>query len=375
MIALLPIRNVLLLLSWGCLSASISPVVVAFTPLSIAFSKPRSSRLHSSAAASASSATTTISSSTPNQPEQTTTIAFSKYHGLGNDFILIDNRDQSEPRLTPAQAAQLCDRNRGIGGDGVIFLLPAPENDDMNFDYRMRIYNSDGSEPEMCGNGIRCLAQFLFDLEGNNKDDSSSTTTSYRIHTLAGPIVPVLNTNDNVITVDMGEPILSAAQVPTTLTPNTPDDAVVLQSYTDEVTGKEWTLTCVSMGNPHAIVFVKDLKNRQEFDLLVDGPRLETAPIFPAKTNVEFVQVLSPTHLQMQVWERGAGPTLACGTGACALTVAAMLAHQIPRPANVGEQVRVTLPGGDLLIEWRVDDNKVYMTGPATFVFQGTAQV
>lgn len=379
MIASLSIRNVFLLLVWSCLSASISPVI-AFANVGGGGRRPvafeRSSRLHSSSAASATTKTTSpSSSSSANQLEKTTTIAFSKYHGLGNDFILIDNRDQSEPRLTPAQAAHLCDRNRGIGGDGVIFLLPAPE--DTNFDYRMRIYNSDGSEPEMCGNGIRCLAQFLYDLEGNKEQtsDDESTSTSYRIHTLAGPIVPVLNTNDNVITVDMGEPILSASQIPTTLAPNAPDDAVVLQSYTDEVTGKEWTLTCISMGNPHAIVFVQDLKNKQEFDLSVDGPRLETAPIFPAKTNVEFVQVLSPTHLQMQVWERGAGPTLACGTGACALTVAAMLAHQIPRPANIGEQVRVTLPGGDLLIEWRVDDNKVYMTGPATFVFKGTAQV
>jgi diaminopimelate epimerase len=286
----------------------------------------------------------------------TSTVAFSKYEGLGNDFILIDDRDKKEPSLTPKQAERLCDRNFGVGGDGVIFALqPPPES---NYDFAMRIYNSDGSEPEMCGNGIRCLAQFLKDL--------GAKAGSYNIHTLAGDIVPVMN-DDSTITVDMGEPILKASKVPTTLEPNDELDSVVEQTY--ECNGKTWKISAVSMGNPHAIIFVDDLE--KDIDFGSDGPALESATdAFPARTNVEFVQVMAPDHLKMKVWERGAGPTLACGTGACALTVAAIRAGKIPR----GGKVRVTLPGGDLFIEW-ADDNKVYMTGPATFAFEGKAVV
>lgn len=282
----------------------------------------------------------------------TSTIAFSKYQGLGNDFILIDNRSQTEPSLTPEQSARLCDRNFGIGGDGVIFAL-SPTSDD--FDFAMRIYNSDGSEPEMCGNGIRCMAKYLQDL--------GESSTTYRIQTLAGPIVPVMN-DDGTVTVDMGEPILEAAKVPTTLEPNAEFDSVVEQTYT--LSGKTWKITAVSMGNPHAVIFVNNLDT--DIDFTVDGPALEAADVFPAKTNVEFVEVLSENHLKMKVWERGAGPTLACGTGACALVVAAVRAGKIPR-----QPTTVTLPGGDLSIDWRESDNKVYMTGPATFAFEGNA--
>jgi diaminopimelate epimerase len=287
-------------------------------------------------------------------------IDFSKYEGLGNDFILIDDRDKSEPSLTPEQAERLCHRHFGVGGDGVIFALQ-PSSD--AYDFKMRIYNSDGSEPEMCGNGIRCLAQFLKDLG----QDSST----YQIQTLAGTIVPVMN-DDGTITVDMGEPILQASKVPTTLAPNADGDSVVEQSY--DCNGKTWQISAVSMGNPHAIIFVDDLN---DIDFASDGPALEKADAFPAKTNVEFVQVVSDNHLRMKVWERGAGPTLACGTGACALTVAAIRAGKIPRSRddNTSNRVRVTLPGGDLFIEWRESDNKVYMTGPATFCFAGQAKL
>jgi diaminopimelate epimerase len=289
-------------------------------------------------------------------------IAFKKYEGLGNDFILIDDRDKATPSLTPDQSKRLCDRNFGVGGDGVIFALKAEDNDE--YDYRMRIYNSDGSEPEMCGNGIRCMAKFLQDLLG---EDAKS---SYKIDTLAGPIIPVLNA-DGTVTVDMGAPILEASLIPTTLPPNADDGvSVIEQSYTVPENGKTWKITTVSMGNPHAIIFVDDL---DAINLEREGPPLETAPVFPAKTNVEFVQVCTDTHLKMKVWERGAGPTLACGTGACALTVAAIRAGKIPG----GNPVRVTLPGGDLVIEWKQqkDNNKVYMTGPATFAFEGRAVV
>ena len=281
-------------------------------------------------------------------------ISFRKYEGLGNDFILIDDRDKDAPSLTPEESKRLCHRNFGIGGDGVIFALQPKVSD---HDFAMRIYNSDGSEPEMCGNGIRCMAQFLKDL--------GEEQNSYRIETLAGTIIPVMN-DDGTITVDMGEPILKGAEVPTTLASNFELDSVVEQEI--EANGKKWKVSAVSMGNPHCIIFVDDLE--ADVNLSVDGPALETHPAFPAKTNVEFVQVLAPDHLKMKVWERGAGPTLACGTGACALTVAAIRAGKIPRAGPC----RVTLPGGDLFIEWKESDNKIYMTGPATFAFAGVAK-
>lgn len=255
---------------------------------------------------------------------------------------------------------RLCNRNFCVGGDGVIFALKAPEGGE--YDFTMRIYNNDGSEPEMCGNGIRCFAQFLKDL--------GEDAQSYRINTLAGPIIPVMNA-DRTITVDMGEPILDGPTVPTTLTPNAEHNSVLEQTHM--CNGKEWKISMVSMGNPHAIIFVNDLET--DIDFSSDGPALESdRSVFPSKTNVEFVQVLSPTHLKMKVWERGAGPTLACGTGTCALVVAAIRAKKIPRH-SIGESVRVTLPGGDLFIEWRETNNKVYMTGPATLSFKGTASL
>ncbi|KAL3906780.1 MAG: hypothetical protein SGILL_009136 [Bacillariaceae sp.] len=288
--------------------------------------------------------------------EAPTLVEFSKYEGLGNDFILVDDRDRDAPSLTPEESEKLCDRNFGVGGDGVIFALKPPAGGD--YDFRMRIYNSDGSEPEMCGNGIRCFAQFLKDL--------GADAESYKVDTLAGPIIPIMN-NDGTITVDMGEPILKAVDVPCTLEPNAEHESVVEQTL--ECNGKTWKVTAVSMGNPHCIIFLDDLE--KDIDFESDGPALESnIEAFPAKTNVEFVQVMSNTHLKMKVWERGAGPTLACGTGACALTIAAIRAGKIPS----GKKVRVTLPGGDLFIEWNKDtDNKVFMTGPAVFSFQGKA--
>jgi len=280
-------------------------------------------------------------------------VGFSKYEGLGNDFILIDDRDKSEPSISEGQAEKLCDRNFGVGADGVIFALKPPSEE---YDFSMRIFNSDGSEPEMCGNGIRCMAQFLKDL--------GEDATTYNINTLAGKIIPVMN-EDGTITVDMGEPELVASKVPTTMEPNHDGDSVVEQDL--ECNGKTFKVSTVSMGNPHAVIFVDDLEN--DIDFQVDGPALESHPAFPARTNVEFVQVMSPDHLKMKVWERGAGPTLACGTGACALAVAAIRAGKIPGGGNT----RVTLPGGDLFIEWNESNNKVYMTGPATFSFEGNA--
>mmetsp|Transcript_82387 Transcript_82387/g.233130 ORF Transcript_82387/g.233130 Transcript_82387/m.233130 type:complete len:334 (+) Transcript_82387:157-1158(+) len=284
-------------------------------------------------------------------------VGFQKFHGLGNDFILVDNRDSKEPKLTPEQAAAMCDRNFGIGGDGVIFALPgdAIKMESGEADYTMRIYNSDGTEPEMCGNGIRCMAKYLDVLEGE-----THAGKTYTISTGAGPIVPVMSESGSV-TVDMGCPILEGPVVPTTLAPTMDGEQVVNAPIS--VAGQDWEVTCVSMGNPHAIVFVDDV---DALDLAGVGPQFETAPEFPAKINTEFVQVMSPTHLKMKVWERGAGPTLACGTGACALTVAAILAGKTSE-----RTCTVSLPGGDLVIEWREENNRIYMTGPADYVFEG----
>ncbi|MCL1469420.1 diaminopimelate epimerase [Argonema antarcticum] len=275
-------------------------------------------------------------------------IEFTKYHGLGNDFILIDNRTLSLPVLTPEEAIKLCDRHFGIGADGVIFALKGQDGTD----YTMRIFNSDGSEPEMCGNGIRCLAQFIAELEGISSQDSE-----YRIHTLAGVITPKLRRDGQVI-VDMGLPRLLAAEIPTTLCSG--DEKVVNQPL--EVDGKSWDVTCVSMGNPHCITFVEDVA---AIPLETVGPKFEHHSVFPQRTNTEFIQVVGQDYLKMRVWERGAGVTLACGTGACAALVAGVLTGRCDRKATV------ELPGGPLEIEWSEVDGRVYMTGPAEKVFTG----
>lgn len=275
-------------------------------------------------------------------------IEFTKYHGLGNDFILIDNRALTEPKLTPDQAIAWCDRHFGIGADGVIFALPGQDGTD----YTMRIFNSDGSEPEMCGNGIRCMARFLADLE---TAETGKFQEKYRIQTLAGIITPKFESNGQ-ITVDMGEPRLLASEIPTTLT----GEKVIDQPL--EVAGKSWNVTCVSMGNPHCITFVDDVA---AIELEKIGPLFEHHPVFPQRTNTEFIEVVRSDYLKMRVWERGAGITLACGTGACASLVAGVLNEKCDRRATI------ELPGGCLDIEWAAD-GRIYMTGDAEKVFSGS---
>jgi diaminopimelate epimerase len=275
-------------------------------------------------------------------------IAFSKYQGLGNDFILIDNRRSDIPFIEPDEAISWCDRHFGIGADGVIFVLPGQNG----CDYTMRIFNSDGSEPEMCGNGIRCMAKFIAELEGK-----IDTEVTYKIHTLAGTMVPQV-LSDGQVQVDMGEPRLTAAEIPTSL--EMVDDKVVDRSI--EVDGKTWSVTCVSMGNPHCMTFVEDVK---AIPLETIGPKFEHHSVFPQRTNTEFVQVIRPDYLRMRVWERGAGITLACGTGACATVVAGVLTGKSDRACTV------ELPGGCLHIDWSLADNRIYMTGPAELVFTG----
>ena len=274
-------------------------------------------------------------------------IEFTKYHGLGNDFILIDNRSSSQPVLTPEEAVKLCDRHFGIGADGVIFALPGEDDND----YSMRIFNCDGSEAEMCGNGIRCLAAFLADLEG------AHSPITYRIHTLGGVITPQLMP-DGQVKVDMGIPKLLAGEIPTTICP---DNEKVID-YPLEVALKSWKVTCVSMGNPHCITFVEDVAS---IPLEAIGPQFEHHPAFPQRINTEFIQVVDRNYIKMRVWERAAGITLACGTGACASLVAGVLTERCDRAATV------ELPGGCLQIEWSEIDQHLYMSGPAERVFIG----
>ena len=283
-----------------------------------------------------------------------TEIHFAKYQGLGNDFILIDNRHSETPVMDQDMAKKMCDRNFGIGGDGVIFALP-PTN---GSDYTMRIYNSDGSEPEMCGNGIRCLARFVAQKDGE-------APRSYKVHTLAGIMVPEVR-EDGQVCVDMGEPTLEASNIPTTLASTKNDGSVVKQKL--EVCGQEWNCTCISMGNPHCVVYstTQGMIEVDSLDLPALGPVFESNPVFPAKTNTEFVEVVNPGYVKMRVWERGAAETLACGTGACATVVAGVLEGLVNR------ECVVELPGGPLEIRWNEGDNHVYMTGPAELVFSGT---
>ena len=278
-------------------------------------------------------------------------LQFSKYQGLGNDFILLEGRsgqlsaEVCEP--DPAWVRRLCDRRFGIGADGIILALPPLAAGEL----RMRIFNADGSEAEMCGNGIRCLARFLADSDG----DGAGRT--WRIETAAGMIIPTLLA-DGQIQVDMGRPCLQPEQVPTTL----PMGAAGLPQGEVELDGRRLALAAAGMGNPHVVVPVDDL---EQIPLERWGAVLEVDPLFPAKTNVHFLQVLSPSRLQIRVWERGAGPTLACGTGACATLVAA---HLLGFAESTAE---VLLPGGPLTISWPARSGSILMTGPAEAVFDG----
>lgn len=247
----------------------------------------------------------------------------------------------------------MCDRNFGIGGDGVIFALPPTDGTD----YTMRIYNSDGSEPEMCGNGIRCLARFVAQKDGDDP-------RPYKVHTLAGIMVPEIRA-DGQVCVDMGEPILEASRIPTTLLPTGEESSVVKQTL--QVCNQEWNCTCVSMGNPHCVIYStsQGMLDVAFLDLKTLGPAFESNAVFPAKTNTEFVEVVHRNYVKMRVWERGAAETLACGTGACATVVAGVLEGLTDR------QCTVELPGGPLEINWNEEDNHVYMTGPAELVFTG----
>ena len=272
---------------------------------------------------------------------------FSKWHGLGNDFIIIDGFKTTIENYSQ-MAVAMCDRHFGIGADGLVTVLPSQTGD-----FKMQIINSDGSEAAMCGNATRCVARYLYENGFTGK-------TCIDLETKAGIVRPELIFADQVIRsvrVDMGEPRLERRHIPMT---GNPDDHCINQKMT--VQGQDYYITAVSMGNPHAVVFVEDVL---KINLPTVGPLLETHSCFPGKANIEFAQIIDADTIKMRVWERGAGITMACGTGSCATLVASVINKKTKRQATL------QLAGGDLFIEW-ADDNHVYMTGPAQEVFRGT---
>lgn len=278
-------------------------------------------------------------------------IKFTKMQGLGNDFVLVDYEEIKNLDISLSELSiRMCDRKFGVGADGLIVVNP----DDMksNTDVCWRILNSDGSEPQMCGNGMRCFAQYVFN-HGLVKEKKFS------VNTLAGTIIPEVLDND-LVRVNMGKPILEAEKIPVK------SNLFPVLNDTLQAEDRTFQFSAVSMGNPHCLIFTDE--NTEELALKY-GSSIENNPIFPEKTNVEFIKVISEKHIKINVWERGCGITLACGTGACASTVAAIL-------NNLTEnKVKADLPGGTLTIEWAgnsIDkDNDVFMTGSAKVVFEG----
>ncbi|MBR5166154.1 MAG: diaminopimelate epimerase [Ruminococcus sp.] len=274
---------------------------------------------------------------------------FTKMQGCGNDYVYVNCFEESVS--SPEQLARsVSDRHFGIGSDGLVLICPSEVAD-----CKMRMFNPDGSESEMCGNAIRCVAKYVYDRDIIHKQKIA-------VDTLAGIKLIAVNTDENdiarTLTVDMGAPITTAAEIPV-IAESSPVKDLRLEAF-----GREFTATCVSMGNPHAVIFIDE--DVSSFDVERFGRVFEQDERFPRKANIEFVNVLSPTHLKMRVWERGTGETLACGTGTCATAAAACLNGISPY-----EPVTVDLLGGQLTIEWKKTDGHIYMTGPAEFTFDG----
>jgi diaminopimelate epimerase len=282
---------------------------------------------------------------------------FTKMHGLGNDYVYVDCVRGPAPHDPVALSRSISDRHFGVGSDGLILICPSERAD-----ARMRMFNADGSEGEMCGNGVRCVAKYLYDhgLARRNplRIETGRGVLTLRVEADGGEV--------QCVTVDMGEPILEAERIPTTL----PGPRVVDHPLTPlagrgpwaEEFGLDPRVTCVSMGNPHAVLYCRDVA---KVSLEGVGPALENAPAFPNRVNVQFVQVQTPREVTMRTWERGSGATLACGTGACAVAVAGVLTGRTQR------RLTAHLPGGDLQLHWSEADGHVYMTGPAVEVFAG----
>ena len=275
---------------------------------------------------------------------------FTKMHGAGNDYIYV-NCFQHTMENPSELAVKLSDRHFGIGSDGLVLILPS-----QIADIRMQMFNSDGSEAEMCGNASRCVGKYAY-------DNGLTDKTQISLETKAGiKYITLLEGDEKTrkVTVDMGEPILDAKEIPVVA-----NESPVLNLQLT-IDGKVWRMTCVSMGNPHAVTFMNGISG---LDLPKMGPKFEKNVAFPKKTNTEFAEVVDRKTLNMRVWERGAGETLACGTGACATTVAAILNGLTDR------KITLHLLGGDLEVEWKEADNRVYMTGEAVTVFNGEIEI
>ncbi|MBQ9927468.1 MAG: diaminopimelate epimerase [Lachnospiraceae bacterium] len=279
---------------------------------------------------------------------------FTKMQGCGNDYVYVDGAKEQIPQEKKAELVRrLSDRHFGIGGDGVIFINPSEETD-----FEMEMYNMDGSRSEMCGNGIRCVAKFVYDkglTDKTNISIISGGTVRYLELTIEDGKV-------STVKVNMGAPILKAADIPVV---SEDEDGQVIAGKI-EVDGEEYEMTCVSMGNPHAVVFMDDIEN---LEIEKIGPKFENHVRFPRRTNTEFVKVVSRDYVEMRVWERGTGETLACGTGTCATVVACIL------NGLTDDEVTVKLLGGNLKIKWDREANLVYMTGPAVTVFEGEIEI
>lgn len=283
---------------------------------------------------------------------------FTKMHGIGNDYIYVDCFREKIGGDLPALARAISDRHTGVGADGLILICPSERGD-----AKMRMFNADGSEAEMCGNGVRCVAKYVHDhgiaRKSPLKIETGRGVLTLELEIAAGKVERVR--------VDMGEPILDSAKIPTTLPGSrVVDQPLSVELFEDrrwiEACGLDARMTCVSMGNPHVAIYCK---NVAKVPLTTVGPILENAPMFPRRINVHFVQVHSPQEATMRTWERGSGVTLACGTGACAVAVSGVLTGRTERRLNAH------LPGGNLLLEWSEADNHVYKTGPAAEIFSG----
>ncbi|MDP4094472.1 MAG: diaminopimelate epimerase [Bacillota bacterium] len=275
---------------------------------------------------------------------------FTKMQGAGNDYIYVNCMEQTIDNI-PEKARFVSDRHFGIGSDGLVLILPSEVAD-----FRMRMFNSDGSESEMCGNATRCIGKYAY-------DNGLTQKTTVSLETLAGIKILELNVKDGkveTVRVNMGEPILKPSEIPV----NSQKELFISEPV--EANGTVYKVTCVSMGNPHAVIYMDDVDNLK---IETIGPVIENHKLFPRRTNTEFVKVIDRSTLRMRVWERGAGETLACGTGACATLVATVLNGLCERKATL------KLLGGDLIIEWNEKDNHVYMTGPAVTVFEGEIEI
>jgi len=284
-------------------------------------------------------------------------VNFTKMHGLGNDYVYVDCFDQPPPRDAAALSRVVSDRHFGVGSDGLILIGPSERAD-----ARMRMFNADGSEAEMCGNGVRCVAKYVY-------DHGIAVKARLTIETGNGVLTLDLDVNNGKVervTVDMGPPILEADKIPTTLPgPRVIDyaDPYLVELFqAGGLDGIDSRITCVSMGNPHAVFYCDEVYLAHP---VLFGKDIENASVFPRRINVHFVQVHSPGEVTMQTWERGSGVTLACGTGACAVAVAGVLTGRSAR------RITAHLPGGDLELNWSEADDHVYMTGPAVEVFSG----